>query len=85
MKACMKQKKLTKDELFLIKLYEEAEKRGDPFLEVDRYEIGQLISQNDRSVDNMIRMLAQANFLKKGEGNLVFMTSQGEALVKDLI
>lgn len=80
----MTQKKATKDEFFIVKLYEEAGKLGDFFKPLDRYFIGQLIGQNDRSVDNMVRMLAQTNFIKKGEGNLVYMTRQGEAFVKEV-
>ncbi|MBX9923774.1 MAG: hypothetical protein K2Y01_06660 [Rhabdochlamydiaceae bacterium] len=81
----MKQKRITKDELYLIKLYEEAQKLGDPFQEMDCYQIGQLIGQNDRSVDNIVRMLAQTNFLKKGSGNFVYATLNGEALINDLL
>ena len=66
-------------------MYEEAQKLGDPFQEMDCYQIGQLIGQNDRSVDNIVRMLAQTNFLKKGSGNFVYATLNGEALINDLL
>ena len=78
------QKRLTKDEFFLVKLYEEASRLGDSFQSLDRYQIGQLIGQNDRSVDNMVRMLAQANFIKKDLGNMIYITEHGESLVKEL-
>ncbi len=81
----MNQKRYTKDELFLIRLYKEAQKLGDPFQEMDCYQIGQLIGQNDRSVDNIVRMLAQTNFLKKGKGNFVYITTHGESLVNSLL
>jgi hypothetical protein len=81
----MKQKRYTKDEQFLIKLYEEARKMGDPFQEMDCYQIGQLVGQNDRSVDNIVRMLAQTNFLKKGNGNFIYATRNGESLINELL
>ena len=81
----MSQKRITKDELYLIKLYEEGKKLGDPFMELDRYRIGQIIGQNDKSVDNMVRMLAQTNFIKKGSGNSIYITEQGEALIQELL
>ena len=62
-----------------------AESRGDKFSELDRYIVGQAIGQNNRSVDNMVRMLAQTNFIKKGEDNNVYLTKNGEALVFDLL
>ncbi len=81
----MSQKRVTKDELFLVKLYGEGLKLGDPFMEIDRYQIGKLIGQNDKGIDNMVRMLAQANFIKKGDGNLIYITKHGEALIQDLL
>lgn len=81
----MSQKKLTRDELFLVKLAEETRKKGDPFLEMDRYYIGQLIAQNDRSVDNIVRMLAQANFIEKMDGNSIQITQNGRDLAEDLL
>ena len=80
----MKQKRLTKDELFLIHLQEEANKLGDPYHPIGRYQIGQLIGQNDKSVDNMVRMLAQTNFIKKADGNSVYITKQGEELIRNI-
>jgi ribosome biogenesis protein Nip4 len=81
----MREKRYTKDEQFLIRLYEEAQKMGDPFQEMNCYKIGQLVGQNDRSVDNIVRMLAQTNFLKKGEENCVYATKNGEELIKSLL
>ncbi|MBM3199232.1 MAG: hypothetical protein FJZ58_08305 [Chlamydiae bacterium] len=76
---------LTKDELFLVKLFERSKESLDLFHAWDRYLIGQAIKQNDRSVDNIVRMLAQANFIKKGEGNAIYLTEQGIALAKSLL
>jgi hypothetical protein len=80
----MSQKRITKDELYLSKLSEEAKKLGDLYIELDRYQIGQIIGQNDKSVDNIVKLLAQTNFIKKGSGNSIYITDQGEALVQEL-
>lgn len=78
-------KSITKDELFLVKLFEIAQKMGDAFEEVDRYAVGRAMGQNDRSIDNIVRMLAQTNFIKKGRGNAVYLTDQGDRFVDSLM
>jgi len=75
----------TKDELFLIKLYQMASMLGDPFQEIDRYLVGTSMGQNPKGIDNIVRMLAQTNFLKKGEGDAIYLTPQGEKLVHALL
>ena len=80
----MVHKSITKDELYLVKLLELAEKLGDIFTEIDRYVVGKAIGQNDKSVDNIVRMLAQTNFVKKGEADAIFLTRQGQAYVNNL-
>ncbi len=77
--------KTTKDELFLLKLHELACQSGDIQLEVDRFMIGRAIGQNDRGADVIARDLAQANFIKKGEGSAVYLTDHGLRLVQGLL
>jgi hypothetical protein len=81
----MSKKATTKDELFLVKLYQMASERGDPHEEVDRYSVGRAIGQNDKGIDTISRMLAQANFIKKGEGTAVYLTPHGLNLVHRLL
>jgi hypothetical protein len=81
----MNQKGSTKDELYLIKLYQMASLLGDAFQEIDCYAVGKAAGYNDRSVDNIVRMLARTNFIKKGEGDSIFLTRHGEALVQRLL
>jgi hypothetical protein len=81
----MTKKATTKDELFLLKLHELASKRGNPQEEVDRYEIGRAIGQNDKGTYVIARDLAQANFVKKGEGESVYLTDHGMRLVASLL
>lgn len=81
----MEKKSLTKDEVYLIKLAKTAEEQtGDRFAECDRYAIGKALGYNPKSVDNIVRMLAQTNFIKKGEGDRVYLTRNGETLLRNL-
>jgi hypothetical protein len=80
----MSQKATTKDELFLVKLHELAIEKGDPQHAVDRYAVGRAIGQNDRGANVIARDLAQANFVKKGEGESVYLTDHGLRLVTSL-
>lgn len=78
-------KATTKDELLMLKLFEMAEKAGDPQTEIDRYAIGKQIGQAAHAMDTIIKHLAQANFVKKGEGSAIFLTPNGIELVEHLL
>jgi hypothetical protein len=80
----MNKKATTKDELFLLKLYEMALALGSPEEEIDRYAIGKAIGQNDKGVDTIVKHLAQANFVKKGLDRALFLTPHGIRLVEYL-
>ncbi len=75
----------TKDELFMLMLYKIASARGDQFAEIDRYEVGKAIGQNDKGVNAIVNLLAQANFIKKGEDTAIYLTPHGISLVKQLL
>lgn len=77
-------KATTKDELFLLKLYELATKKGDPEQEIDRYEIGKAIGMNNHGIDTIIKHLAQANFIKKCSDQCIYLTPHGIKLVEHL-
>ncbi len=81
----MSKKATTKDELFLLKLHELASSRGDYTHEIDCYVVGRAIGQNDRGTAVIARDLAQANFVKKGEGAAVYLTAHGMSLVENLL
>lgn len=72
---------LTRDEVFLCRLAKIAKEKGNQFCHIDSYEVGRAIGQNNKSVDNIVRMLAQTNFVKKGEETMIYITSQGLELV----
>ena len=80
----MSQKATTKDELFLLKLYEMASALGDPKAEVDCLAVAKAIGQNDRGGIVIARDLAQANFIKKGEEGAVYLTDHGLRLVEKI-
>lgn len=81
----MSKKGTTKDEMFLIKLYQVALQAGDVQMEFDRFEIGRLIGQNDKGANVIARDLAQANFVRKGDGEAVYLTNHGLRLVMTLL
>jgi len=78
-------KATTKDELFLLKLYELAQAKGSPSYAIDRYEIGRAIGQNDKGINTIVKHLAQANFVKKGSGDMFYLTPHGLWLVEQLL
>ena len=75
----------TKDELFLLKLHALATQQGNEQQPFDRFIIGRAIGQNDKGANVIARDLAQANFVKKGEGDEVFLTENGLRLVTSLL
>lgn len=81
----MNKKPTTKDELFLLKLYEIALGKGHLKQSVDRYQIGRAIGQNNKGIDTIVRHLAQANFIKKQETDQVYLTDHGFQLVQTLL
>jgi hypothetical protein len=80
----MNKKATTKDELFLLKLYTLAAASGDVESEIDRYLIGRAIGQNNKGIDTIVKHLAQANFVKKGDGDAVYLTAHGLKLAQTL-
>ena len=80
----MNHKATTKDELFLLKLYEMATQLGGPEEEVDRFAVGRAIGQNDKGIIVIVRHLAQANFVKKGSGDALYLTPHGLKLAMQI-
>lgn len=64
--------KTTPDERFLLKLYQAAQSKGDPYSEIDYRDI-------DRSTaaKNIVKHLAQANFVKKVDETTIHLTPRG--------
>jgi hypothetical protein len=81
----MSKKATTKDELFLLKLHELASHQGDVTRAIDCAVIARAIGQNDKGAYVIARDLAQANFIKKGDGTAVHLTDHGRRLVERLL
>ena len=77
----MTKKPMTKDESFLLKLYQMASELGDVKTPICRFVVGRAIGQNDRGANVIARDLAQANFVKKGAEESVGLTDQGLRLI----
>ena len=67
----------TKDESFLIKLYEEANEEGDFSVELNFQEIGKKMVLKERVIKTIIRDLAQANFVQKIDHDTIKLTQNG--------
>lgn len=80
----MQGKSYTKDELFILKLHQEAEKQEEIEHPFDRYEIGQLAGIQERGVNAICNLLIRANFIKKVDETLIYITPQGIRLVNDI-
>jgi len=70
----------TKDEKFVICLYETALASGDVYGTFSRYEIGDRAHLHPKGVDTICKLLLQANFIKKAGEEEIFLTKNGEAL-----
>lgn len=80
----MTHKARTKDEMFMLRLYEEASKQEEIEDPLDRYQIGQLAGLQPKAVDTICNLLAQANFIKKRSPTEVSITPHGIKLVENL-
>ena len=74
----------TKDENFIMSLYEEAEKTGALENPVDRYLAGMAAHISPKGVDTICKLLLQANFIKKENESEVYLTPHGIKLVEKL-
>ena len=73
----MSQKGRTPDERFLFKLYEAVIERGDPHAEIEILGIARSLGQKETATKNIIKHLAQANFVKKVGETRVVLTRRG--------
>lgn len=80
----MSEKARTKDEMFMIHLFQEASKLPDIEDPIDRYHIGKLTSLHPTAVDTICNLLAQANFIKKHGKVEISITRHGMSLVEEL-
>ncbi len=75
----------TKDEKLIVCLYETALDANDIHAEYSRYVIGNKIGLHPKGIDTICVLLLQANFIKKGEGDNIYLTKNGEELVHQIL
>lgn len=75
---------MTKEEKFLVRLYEMAKLYGDEFAPMNAEKVGQSIALHTRGIKNICNILAQTNFIKKAEDGEVQLTPHGLKLVMEL-
>lgn len=73
----MSQRKTSKEEKFLSKLYELASAKGDPHQEIDRYTIGEAIGERPKGADHTVQVLTKNGLIKKGEEKSVYLSDFG--------
>lgn len=78
----MAEKGRTKDETFVLRLYEEACKQEEQDDPLDRYAIGHLAGLQKTAVDTICNLLAQANFIKKQGPIHISITPHGARLAE---
>ncbi len=74
----------TKDEAFVLAIYEMANSTGDPENPVDRYTAGDLAHLHPKAVDAIGKLLLRSNFIKKEDERLIYLTPRGLELVERL-
>lgn len=75
----------TKDERFVISLYECAQKAGDLEASFNRYEVGAHANLQERGVNAICKLLVQSNFIKKDGEDGIYLTVRGIALAERLL
>jgi hypothetical protein len=73
----MNKKGHTPDERILFKLYELAMKNGDAHSEIDILMLARAASQKETAMKNIVKHLAQANFVKKRGDDALVLTEHG--------
>ncbi|MDR3623668.1 MAG: hypothetical protein P4L16_00825 [Chlamydiales bacterium] len=75
----------TKEEHYILKLYELAKKSGSQLNSKDCFAVGSELGLSEKVVKPIVNILTQANFIKKTGEKSIALTSRGEELVKNLL
>ncbi len=75
----------TPDERFIICLHEAGSVIGELDRPFDRYEIGKKAGISAKGVEAICKLLLQANFIRRGEINQVYLTKNGEDLALEIL
>lgn len=74
----------TKDENFVLSLYEEAQASGDVENPIERYQAGTRAGLSPKAVDAICKLLVKANFIRKASETEIHLTPHGIALAERL-
>ncbi len=74
----------TKEERYLIKHYQMAIEKGDEFAEIDSMEVAKQVNERERTVNNLLKHLQQANFIRRSYDTFFVLTSNGLNLIKKI-
>jgi len=76
----------TKDESFLLRLYDVVIQHEDIYGPVDRYEIGHAIGLHPKGVETICKTLLRTNFIKQDhdDPHLITITQNGIKLAKQI-
>ena len=75
--------RLTKEEKFLIKFYDLAKEKGDLYEEISVNEVAKATGMKEKALSVTMRMLSQANFVKKYSKDVYALTSHGINTVEE--
>lgn len=81
----MAKKTRTKEEIFMLALFDAVKALGDDDGEIDFIDLGKSINMNEKSVRGIAKGLLQANFIKKRSETQIILTSQGRRLIQTLL
>lgn len=73
----------TKEERYILQLYRSAKEQSNEYAVFDCYQIGEKIGYSERLVKNTVKLLAQANFIRKKD-NEIYLTDHGLSLISTL-
>jgi|GEM_PF-456089 hypothetical protein len=79
----MNQKSMTPDERFLLQLYQTALSNGDPLQEMDSRVIAKAVGLKETALKNIVKHLAQANFIKKSDSFMLYLTPHGCQFIRE--
>lgn len=74
----------TPDERFLVQAYKMAAAKGDPHTVIDARSVAKAIGQKETATKNIIKHLAQANFVVKEGEHRLSLTKRGIELADQL-
>ena len=75
---------MTSDEKLMLKFYEVAMLKGDPFKPIHAMKAAKLIGIKETALKTILKSLAQANFVKKIDDVMICLTERGHDFVLNL-